>query len=221
MIIANIPSEAAFTLSPRSSMLSQTAEYALRTVLYLAAGEQDTLFRVSEIAEELDVPRNYLSKTLHLLARAGVLTSSRGKHGGFRLTKPPSKLTLAEVVAPFDGPTGARICLLGRTACSDSDPCPAHGTWKAVSTRGLDVLPGNDGGRPAAGAGGARAAETRRRPLDSRHARPRRTNPQRLERPRRGARRHLALQPAPRLDGPLHRHRSAPTCASSAPATPA
>jgi Rrf2 family protein len=134
MINTSILSEAAFTLSPRFSMLSQTAEYALRTVLYLAAEQQDSLFRVSEIAEDLDIPRNYLSKTLHQLARAGVLTSSRGKHGGFRLTKSPSKLTLAEVVAPFDGPTGARICLLGRTACSDSNPCPAHGRWKAVST---------------------------------------------------------------------------------------
>lgn len=115
-------------------MLSQTAEYALRTVLYLAARQGDVLHRVGEIAENLDIPQNYLSKTLHLLARAGVLTSSRGKHGGFRLTKPPSKITLAEVVAPFDGPTGARICLLGRAACSDSDPCPAHGRWKSVSS---------------------------------------------------------------------------------------
>ena len=114
-------------------MLSQTAEYALRTVLYLAAAQQDTLFRAAELAEALDIPRNYLSKTLHLLARAGVLASSRGKHGGFRLAKPATALTLAEVVAPFNGPTGERICLLGRVACSDSDPCPAHGRWKAVS----------------------------------------------------------------------------------------
>ena len=114
-------------------MLSQTAEYALRTVLYLAARQGDELHRVSEIAGDLDIPQNYLSKTLHLLARAGVLTSSRGKHGGFRLAKSPSKIALAEVVAPFDGPTGARICLLGRVACSDKDPCPAHGRWKSVS----------------------------------------------------------------------------------------
>jgi Rrf2 family protein len=115
-------------------MLSQTAEYALRTVLYLAARQEDGLSHVGDIAEELGIPRNYLSKTLHILARAGVLHSSRGKHGGFRLARPAEALTLAEVVAPFHGPTGARICLLGRTACSDSDPCPAHGRWKSVST---------------------------------------------------------------------------------------
>jgi len=114
-------------------MLSQTAEYALRTVLYLATTDQAELSNVTDIAERLDIPRNYLSKTLHQLARAGVLTSTRGKHGGFRLTKPASQITLAEVVAPFDGPTGSRICLLGRAACSDSDPCPAHGRWKSVS----------------------------------------------------------------------------------------
>ncbi len=116
-------------------MLSQTAEYALRTVLYLAARQEDRLFRASEIAEELGIPQNYLSKTLHVLARAGVLHSSRGKNGGFRLARPASAITLASVVAPFSGPSGERICLLGRVACSDSDPCPAHGKWKAVSNQ--------------------------------------------------------------------------------------
>ncbi len=38
-------------------------------------------------------------------------------------------------MAPFSGPTGERICLLGRVACSDSDPCPAHAKWKAVSNQ--------------------------------------------------------------------------------------
>lgn len=114
-------------------MLSQTAEYALRTVLYLAARQEDGMIRAGEIAAALGIPQNYLSKTLHLLGRAGVLHSSRGKHGGFRLARPAEALSLAEVVAPFNGPTGERICLLGRVACSDSDPCPAHAKWKAVS----------------------------------------------------------------------------------------
>lgn len=111
-------------------MLTQTAQYALRTVLRLAAdGERQT---VEQLAAALDVPRNYLSKTLHQLARAGVVESTRGKHGGFTLGRAPARITLREVVAPFQE-LGQRTCLLGRTTCSDRNACAAHGHWKAVS----------------------------------------------------------------------------------------
>lgn len=112
-------------------MLTQTAQYALRTVLRLAAGDQERC-TVEQLAEELDVPRNYLSKTLHLLARAGVVESTRGKHGGFRLRRPPHRITLREVVAPFED-VGERVCLLGRSSCNDRTACPAHARWKSVS----------------------------------------------------------------------------------------
>ncbi|MEK6688644.1 MAG: Rrf2 family transcriptional regulator, partial [Gemmatimonadota bacterium] len=56
--------------------LPQTAEYALRAVLHIAS--KPDLVRVATLAEELDIPRNYLSKTLHQLARAGILQSTRG-----------------------------------------------------------------------------------------------------------------------------------------------
>ena len=61
-------------------LLSQTSEYALRAVLYIA--ECDGPVSVGEIAEAVGVPQNYLSKTLHQLARAGVLRSARGPAGG-------------------------------------------------------------------------------------------------------------------------------------------
>ena len=60
-------------------MLSRTAEYALRAVLFLADRGEPT--NVELIAERLDVPRNYLSKILHRLAREGVLSSTRGQGG--------------------------------------------------------------------------------------------------------------------------------------------
>jgi Rrf2 family protein len=114
-------------------MLTRTAEYALRAVLFLAdRGEPAS---VELIAERLGVPRNYLSKTLHRLARDGVLTSTRGQRGGFRLAVPPARLPLLRVVEPFDSITGERRCLLGRAQCSDANPCPAHHEWKAVSER--------------------------------------------------------------------------------------
>jgi Rrf2 family protein len=114
-------------------MLSQTAEYALRTVLFLA--DQGEPLRAEEIARRLNVPRNYLSKTLHRLAQEGVLHSARGKGGGFRLAVPADRLKLLTVVAPFDGILAERHCLLGRPQCSDRNPCPAHHEWRTVSER--------------------------------------------------------------------------------------
>lgn len=114
-------------------MLSQTAEYALRAVLFLA--DRGGPATVDEIAERVEVPRNYLSKTLHRLAREGVLASSRGKGGGFRLAVDPHRLTLLRVVEPFHEVSAQRRCLLGRPQCNDRAPRPAHHQWRAAGER--------------------------------------------------------------------------------------
>lgn len=116
-------------------MLSQTAEYALRAVLHLAADGTGQPVRVNEMAPKLGIPRNYLSKILHLLARDGVLASVRGKHGGFRLAVAPERLMLYRVVAPFDRFDDRRRCLLGQPVCSAHTACPAHQRWKDVAER--------------------------------------------------------------------------------------
>lgn len=113
-------------------ILSQTAVYALRAMLHLAERPDDRPMRVDDIASALDVPRNYLSKILHVLARQGLLRSTRGPGGGFRLACSPSRTTLLEVAGHFDDMDGER-CLLGRPECRDDDPCPAHGQWKDVA----------------------------------------------------------------------------------------
>jgi Rrf2 family protein len=116
-------------------MLSQTAEYALRTVLYLGDRADDGLVGADELAGALRVPRNYLSTILHRLAQEGILVSVRGRGGGFRLAVDPGRLTLLRVVEPFDADSTDRRCLLGRPACDDRRPCPAHHRWKAISTQ--------------------------------------------------------------------------------------
>jgi Rrf2 family protein len=113
-------------------MLSQTAEYALRAVVHLAQQDSETLTPVGDIATALDVPANYLSKILNLLARTGVLESTRGPRGGFRLGAPADTITLAEVVGAFDSLKEQKRCLLGRPRCSDANPCGAHERWKLV-----------------------------------------------------------------------------------------
>lgn len=117
----------------RGVILSQTALYALRATLCLAGHASSGPVRVDDLAEQLEVPRNYLSKILHALARAGVLASSRGPGGGFRLAGPASELMLADVVEHFDQVPDEPFCLLGRAECSDVDPCQAHDRWRGVS----------------------------------------------------------------------------------------
>lgn len=113
-------------------MLSQTSQYALRTVLQLARMADGERGAAVDLARTIGIPGNYLSKTLHQLARAGVVAGTRGKHGGFVLARPAHRITLAEVVAPFQE-MGERVCLLGRATCSDARPCVAHAHWKSVA----------------------------------------------------------------------------------------
>jgi Rrf2 family protein len=133
-------------------VISKTAEYGLRAVLHMAAARTDSLLRASDIAENLDVPANYLSKILHSLARAGILTSGRGPRGGFRLSGSPEELTLADVIRPLDPAMLEQTCLLGNPRCTESSACAVHEHWKSVrepllaffESRTLsDVLDGN------------------------------------------------------------------------------
>lgn len=113
--------------------LTSTAQQAIHAVLCVAGNDGDAPVRIDEIAAVLDCPRNYLSKTLHILAHSGVLRSTRGPRGGFRLGDAPERLTLARVVAPFE-PAVARRCLIGRATCGDAHPCAAHHRWTKVAT---------------------------------------------------------------------------------------
>ncbi len=115
-------------------MLSQTGEYALRAVLHLARAGREGPLKIDQIASALGIPRNYLAKILHQLSRDGLLESSRGPTGGFRLAIPPDRLTLDRIVAPFDPIGSEPSCLLGRERCSDDHPCEAHARWRAIAS---------------------------------------------------------------------------------------
>lgn len=115
---------------PRLPLLSQTAEHALRAVLYLARHRAKGLVAASEIARALGAPKNYLSKTLRRLVQRGLLRSARGPKGGFELLVHPASLPASRVLeAVGESVQSSPTCLLGDHPCDPSDPCEVHVRW--------------------------------------------------------------------------------------------
>jgi Rrf2 family iron-sulfur cluster assembly transcriptional regulator len=119
-------------------MVSQTAVYALQAVLLLARAQNERPLPAAAIARQLKIPSGYLAKTLHRLRQEGVLTSSRGARGGYRLAERPEDLPLARILAPFQEFGHGGRCLHGGV-CDPTRPCTAHDRWTEVttSTRGM------------------------------------------------------------------------------------
>jgi Rrf2 family protein len=82
-------------------VISQTTEYALRAVVWLASHE-DRPLTAQQIADATRVPAGYLAKVLQGLSRAGLLRSQRGLGGGFTLARSPGELSVWEVVQAVD-----------------------------------------------------------------------------------------------------------------------
>jgi Rrf2 family protein len=105
-------------------MISQTTEYALRAVVYLAQHPRDS-WTTKQIAAATRVPAGYLSKVLQGLSRAGLISSQRGRHGGFQLAGDPEQLSVLEVVNAVEPIRRITRCPLN-LATHDVDLCPLH-----------------------------------------------------------------------------------------------
>jgi Rrf2 family nitric oxide-sensitive transcriptional repressor len=79
------------------AVFSQAVEYSLRAMVMLTASESEPL-TVQTMAERGQIPAPYLSKLLQGLARAGLIVSQRGIGGGYKLSRNPAEISLADVV---------------------------------------------------------------------------------------------------------------------------
>jgi Rrf2 family protein len=103
-------------------MLSFKARYGLRALVELAraGGEQLT---AADLAERADAPRKFLEAILLSFARAGLVTSRRGKFGGYVLARPADQISFAQIIRVIDGPLALAPCV-SRTAFRKCDDCP-------------------------------------------------------------------------------------------------
>jgi len=122
-------------------MISTTSQYALRALARLAAEPDGGAVLGRELAQECEVPGNYLSKLLLQLKNCGLLETTRGSGGGYRLGRPPDQIRLAQIIEVFDPERVRSTCLLGQGDCIDhQEVCAAHEAWKGVKKTYLDFL---------------------------------------------------------------------------------
>ncbi len=111
-------------------LLSRSCEYALQAVIYLAIDPNDDPVLLRDLSKTLDIPSPFLGKILQQLAHNGIISSQKGKGGGFSLNKSLDKMSLYDIVSVMDGADFLDQCILGFTDCSDENPCLIHNEWR-------------------------------------------------------------------------------------------
>ncbi|QJA05812.1 Rrf2 family transcriptional regulator [Thermosulfurimonas marina] len=111
--------------------ITQAEDYGIRCVLYLSRYPEKTIPRWN-IARAMDIPEPFLAKIAQDLARAGIITITRGRKGGYRLAVPPEELTLLRVVEAMSGEIFLSHCVLDPENCKRSSLCPTHEVWAEI-----------------------------------------------------------------------------------------
>lgn len=113
-----------FSQIERKAMFSQTVEYALRAIVFLA-DKAPAACTTDQIATATQVPKAYLSKVLQNLGRHEIVRSQRGIGGGVMLAKSPADLTVLEVVNAVEPIQRIATCPLGLKS-HGTNLCPLH-----------------------------------------------------------------------------------------------
>ncbi|OYV32126.1 MAG: SUF system Fe-S cluster assembly regulator [Acidocella sp. 20-61-6] len=111
--------------------LSRLTDYAVVALVRL--GTEDKVATSPGIAAATGIPEPTVAKVLKALAGHGLVTSTRGAHGGYRLSRPLSQIAVAEVICAVDGPIALTSCVDGAVGCESQSLCPVAGRWDPVN----------------------------------------------------------------------------------------
>ena len=114
--------------------LSTKGEYASRAILELSLHYEEKPLHIRDIARAQHIPLRFLEQILLQLKRAGYLRSHKGPKGGYFLSKPPSKINVAEVIRVMDGPLAPIDCVsvTAHEVCPHEATCGLKSLWKEV-----------------------------------------------------------------------------------------
>ncbi|MAE65471.1 MAG: transcriptional regulator [Phycisphaeraceae bacterium] len=119
---------------------SNTCAYAIRALCRLVVMRPAGYVLLDELCAKTDLPRHFMGKIFQDLVRSGLLTSAKGRGGGFALARKPEKITLYDIVAAVDGTEQFEHCAVGMARCHDRQPCPEHDRFVALRNHIRDYL---------------------------------------------------------------------------------
>jgi FeS assembly SUF system regulator len=120
--------------------LTNLADYAV-VVMTAAARCPDTRLSAAAVATTTGIPAPTVAKLMGTLARAGLLTASRGVAGGFTLAGEPATINIAAIIEAVDGPIALTNCLAGETHdCAIEGHCGVRGHWAPINRAVRDAL---------------------------------------------------------------------------------
>jgi Rrf2 family protein len=114
-------------------MLGKTTEYAIRALVYIYIQNQEgKRAGFKEISKKIDSPVQFTAKILQNLARAELISSMKGRGGGFFFDQPATPLTIFEVIRVMEGEKVFSKCGFGLKRCDCEKPCPLHNDYSPV-----------------------------------------------------------------------------------------
>lgn len=120
--------------------LTRAADYAVRAMVHLATLPPEKRAFLPDLAKATSAPESFLSKVMQTLSHAGLISSRRGKLGGFAILPRGCEATMREVIEAIDGPICLNVCLNGSKECERKSWCPAHPVWARAQRAMIDVL---------------------------------------------------------------------------------
>lgn len=115
---------------------STRGEYGTRLMVELARHHGSGPISLAEMADHEALPRPYLEQLVVSLREAGLVTSTRGAHGGYQLGRPPEQIRMGEVLRALEGPLAPMVCAsedpAHAAACERTGFCNVNDLWLTV-----------------------------------------------------------------------------------------
>lgn len=123
--------------------ISTKGRYALRMLLDLAEHRDSGFIALKEVAERQSISKKYLEQIIPVFSKSGILLTSRGVQGGYRLAETPDRYTVGEILRMTEGSLSPLICAEQETAeCERSGKCAMLPVWQGLTRVICEYLDG-------------------------------------------------------------------------------